>query len=116
MSASTLTHMQRRYIWLAGSHPNLMLMQGRGYRSPRTAYGIDQEAGELVVFGYSNPPMWMVRRGLLRAGQAPRSFVLTDQGEAAFRQLLITGAGMNINKQIREVKLAPRQLRGFPND
>ena len=29
-----LTDMQKRYVWLAGSYPALLLMQGRGYRPP----------------------------------------------------------------------------------
>lgn len=95
--------MQKRYIWLAGSFPSLIVIQGRGYRSQRTMYRLKHDDGELVIFGYSNPCFWLENRGIFRAGQAPHSYVLTDEGERLFRQLLASGAGMKINQQIREV-------------
>ena len=102
-----MTDMQKRYVWLAGSYPQLLLRQGRGYRTRQTKYAIDEDAGELVVFGYSNPLYFMEGRHFRRS-QAPHCYVLTDAGEYAFKHLLATGAGLKINHQIRETRLAPR--------
>lgn len=98
-----LTDMQKRYVWLAGSYPALLLVQGRGYRTPQTMYRIDEEAGELTIFGYSNPCYFLEGRGIVRKGQAPHSYNLTEDGERLFQQLLVSGAGEAINRQIRQV-------------
>lgn len=102
----TLTFMQERYLWLAGSYPNLLLVQGRGKRSARLLYAIDDD--ELIVFGYSSPGMFLVNRGLLRRGQMLGSYVLTDEGEAEFRRLVATGAGLRINPGLRKVEIVKR--------
>tara|TARA_R110002167_G_scaffold12963_6_gene54897 strand:+ start:6862 stop:7200 length:339 start_codon:yes stop_codon:yes gene_type:complete len=107
MKAPKLTDMQKRYIWLAGSRPELLLVQGRGYRTRQTQYAIDLDAGELIVFGYSNPCYFMEGR-FFRRGQAPRSYILTDDGESAFNHLLRTGQGLRLNQQVRECQLKPR--------
>lgn len=104
MSLSKLTDMQKRYIWLAGSYPELLLIQGRGYRTKKTLYAINRDAGELVVFGYSNPCYFMEGR-YFRKGQAPGSYILTDLGEDTFKRLLASGAGLDINRQIAEGRL-----------
>lgn len=101
-----LTPMQKRYIWLAGSNPDMILGQGRGVRSGgRLRYAFDDDAGEIVVFGYSNPPWFLVQRGLFRPLQAPHTYTLTEEGEKIFRKLVLDGEGMTINSEIREVKL-----------
>ncbi len=56
MSERPLTDMQKRYLWLMGSFPDRIMVQGRGYRSEKTKYALNFE-GELVIFGYSNPSM-----------------------------------------------------------
>lgn len=99
-----LTKMQQRYIWLAGSFPSLVVVQGRGYRQPRTMYHVDQDAGEITIFGYSYPLYFLVRRGLFRRLQAPGAYTLTDQGETQFQQMLIRGDGGRLNDEIREVR------------
>lgn len=99
-----LTAMQRRYVWLAGSFPSLILVQGQGKRTRRTLYRVREDEGELVVFGYSYPPYLM--GSLLRKLQAPHSYVLTEEGERLFREMLASGAGLEINRQIREVSPA----------
>jgi hypothetical protein len=58
---------------------------------------------ELVIFGYSNPPYFMEIRGLMRRGQAPHSWVLTDAGEAEYQRMLANGDGLDINQEIRLV-------------
>jgi len=97
----SLTDMQKRYIWLMGSFPGKVMVQGRGYRTAKTMWRDDGE--ELVIFGYSNPPEWLERRGLIRSLQAPRTYTLTDAGEAEFKRMLARGDGLWINRQIREV-------------
>jgi hypothetical protein len=104
-AVSELSEMQKRYIWLMGSYADRIMVQGRGKRSRRLLYAFHGD-DELVLFGYSNPPMWLVTRGLIRALQAPRTYTLTDLGEAAFNKLLISGAGMKINREIKEVEVA----------
>lgn len=99
--------MQKRYIWLAGSYPDLLLIQGRGRRSQKTLYALDRPSGELVLFGYSDPCYFMLDR-YFRRGQAPNSYILTEQGEEVFNRLLRTGEGLEINEQIFETRLAPR--------
>lgn len=102
-----LTDMQKRYLWLAGSYPNRVLVQGRGRRSPRLLYALNIPE-EVVVFGYSNPMMWLVQRGLFRALQAHNTYTLTEEGEAEFRRLLASGAGLRLNAQIKETRVAER--------
>lgn len=96
-----LTATQARYVWLAGAYPDRVLVQGRGKRSPRLLYAINRP-GEIVVFGYGNPMMWLVNRGLFRGLQARNTYTLTEKGEAEFRRLLSAGAGLKLNKEIRE--------------
>lgn len=107
MKAVKLTAMQKRYIWLAGSFPELVVRQGRGYRSPQTLYAIDRDTEELVIFGSSNPLNFMEGR-LFQRTQAPGTYTLTDAGEDAFRRLVATGQGLELNRQIRKVTLRPR--------
>lgn len=104
---SGLTDVQRAYIWLAGSHPHRIVRQGRGYRGRPIKYGFLGEE-ELVLFGYSTPLLWLENRRLFRKLQAPGSYSLTDEGEAAFRKLLASGAGLDLNRLVREVTVAPR--------
>lgn len=108
---TSITNMQKRYIWLAGSYSKLVLVQGRGYRSMPTKYGIDEEMGQLVVFGYSNPPEFLERRGIFRKLQMLTCYVLTEKGEGLFRQLLVNGAGTKLNKEVKEVKLKNNNAR-----
>lgn len=102
-----LTDMQKRYLWLAGSFPDRVLVQGRGKRSPKLLYAINIP-DEIVVFGYSNPMMWLVQRGLFRKLQANNTYTLTDEGEAEFRRLLASGAGLRLNPMLRETRVAER--------
>lgn len=39
----------------------------------------------------------------------PGARVLTEKGELEFKRLLVSGAGMKINKAIRQVEVAPRK-------
>lgn len=99
--------MQKRYIWLAGSFPALAVVQGRGYRVPRTMFNVDADAGELTVFGYGDPLYFLVGRGLFRKMQAHGTYTLTETGEAAFQQMLVRGDGGWLNDEIREVRKKP---------
>ena len=90
-----LSKMQRRYIWLAGSHPRLVTVQGQGRRTERLLYGIDEKASELVLFGYGTPLFFMVNKGLFRGLQAPHAYTLTESGETAYAQLLARGGVLN---------------------
>lgn len=100
---ANLSDMQKRYIWLAGSFPDRVLVQGRGKRSPRLLYALNIPE-EIVVFGYSNPMLWLVNRGLFRRLQARNMYAMTDEGEAIFRKMHASGAGERINAGIREVQ------------
>ncbi len=104
---SRLTARQQQYIWLVGSHPELVATQGRGYRGRELRYGIDD--GELVIFGYSTPFLWLKNGGLVRTlANNPRGYVLTDAGEKEFQRLLLNGFGAKVADILREVKVAPR--------
>lgn len=102
-----LTLRQQQYLWLAGSYPDKIMVQGKGYRSEKLMYGIRED--ELIIFGYSDPLHWLCNRGLVRKMGNARAYVLTDAGEDAFRRLLIAGAGLKLNAGIREVQVAPRR-------
>lgn len=105
----SLTLRQRQYIWLMGSHPDKIAVQGRGYRTKLLGYGIDED--ELVIFGYSEPFLWLRNRGLVRRLENHlRAHVLTDLGEQEFRKLLASGAGGKLNEGIREVRVAPPKV------
>lgn len=99
-----LSKRQKEYIWLAGSYPDKITVQGRGYRTARLKYGIKDD--ELVIFGYSTPLLWLERRGLFRKLANANAYVLTDDGEQAFRELLLKGDGGDINQQLLEVQVA----------
>lgn len=43
---SALTPRQQQYIWLIGSHPELIAVQGRGKRTRELLYGIDENDGD----------------------------------------------------------------------
>ncbi len=102
----SLTARQKQYIWLMGSHPHKVAVQGRGYRSKELLYGIDESTDELVIFGYSEPFLWLRNRGLVRRlANHPKGHVLTDEGEAVFGKLLLAGFGATA--PIRKVKVAP---------
>lgn len=104
----SLTARQKQYIWLMGSYPDKVAMQGRGYRSPELKYGIDGH--ELVIFGYSTPLLWLRNRGLVRRLQDMRYHELTEEGRAVFQRLLLDGFGASA--PVREVKVAPRNAVG----
>lgn len=106
----SLTLMQKRYIWLAGSHPDKVVVQGRGKRSRKLLYGI--EGDELVLFGYSNPMTWLVARDLFRPLQASNAFTLSGAGEDIFLRLQLDGEGLKITEVIEEVRVARRQKGG----
>lgn len=107
IATANLSDMQKKYVWLAGSYPSRVLTQGRGRRSPRLLYALNLP-DEIVVFGYSNPMIWLVNRGLFRKLQGHQMYTLTDEGEACFRRLLVSGAGMKINDGIEEVRASER--------
>ena len=93
--------MQRAYVWLAGAHPDKICVQGRGHRTAALHYGIDGD--ELVLFGYSNPLYWLEPRGIFRKLGNANAYVLTDAGEAEYRRLLLSGAGLEINPRVELV-------------
>lgn len=101
-----LTLRQRQYLWLAGSHPDKIVVQGKGYRTKELMYGIEDD--KLIIFGYSDPLFWLSNRGLVRKLGNARAYVLTDAGENAYRMLLVRGAGLELNRAIRQVEVAPR--------
>jgi hypothetical protein len=101
--------MQKRYIWLAGSFPDLVIAQGRGQRGPVTYYNLDHDNQVLTIFGYSNPLRWLAGRGLVRELQGHNKFTLSEAGEAAFRKLLLAGDGGALNAATHHAKLKPRQ-------
>lgn len=98
-----LTDRQQQYLWLMGSFADKIAVQGRGYRTKRLLYGVKDD--ELVIFGYSNPLYWMEGRGLVRKLQNANAYVLTDDGERAFQQMLVRGAGLRINQNIKEARV-----------
>lgn len=103
----SLTARQKQYIWLMGSFPSKLAVQGRGQRSPELKYGFYED--EMVIFGYSEPFLWLRNRGLVRRLENhPHAHVLTDEGEKVFQRLLLNGFGMKA--PVREVKVAPRKL------
>lgn len=107
-----LTPMQQRYIWIAGSFPALIVAQGRGRRGDgRLRYAIDEEAGRVVIFGYQDPIFYLINRGFFRRLQELNTYALTDEGNAAFRKMLLDGAGARLNKEIHEVRLAPKSSK-----
>lgn len=83
-----MSPMQKRYIWLMGSYAHCQMFQGQGKRSRKLKYAVDGD--ELIIFGYSMPPYFMLGRWL-KKGQAPNSYSLTDEGERAFNMLLSKG-------------------------
>lgn len=99
-----LTLMQKRYIWLAGSYPDKIVVQGRGKRSRKLLYALDDD--ELVLFGYSYPMQWLVQRDLFRPLQARHTFTLTGAGEDIFARLHATGEGGKLNDLIEKVRVA----------
>ena len=101
---SALSPMQRRYIWLAGSYPKFALVQGLGYRTQYLKYTLNEDVGQVIVFGYQNPAYFLEGRGLLRKLQSRNHYTLTDEGESAFRGLLVAGAGIRINTEIELVR------------
>jgi hypothetical protein len=105
-----LSPTQRRYVWLAGSFPARVVQQGRGVRrargakgQPVTLYALNIP-DTLVIFGYCHPLYFMESLGLFRRLQDARQYTLTDVGEAEFRRLLAKGAGLELNRGIREVE------------
>lgn len=106
---SGLTARQKQYIWLMGSHPDKIAVQGRGYRTGDLHYGFDDD--ELVIFGYSEPFLWLRNRGLVRRLENHmKGHVLTELGEQVYGRLLLAGFGAAA--PIREVKVVPRALAG----
>lgn len=101
--------MQKRYLWLAGSYPARILVQGQGKRSRKLRYELYGD-DELVVFGYSNPPEWLVRRDLLRPLQARHSYALTGAGEMILEQLHAKG-GIS-SDEFEEVRVRPTETEG----
>lgn len=88
-----LSEMQKRYIWLMGSFPKLQMFQGQGIRlwrktQGRLCYAVTED--ELFIFGYSNPPYFMVGKWLDK-GQAPNSYNLNKAGQDAFNAMLASG-------------------------
>lgn len=98
-----LTDRQQQYLWLVGSYADKIAVQGRGYRTQRLMYGIRDD--ELVIFGYSSPFYFLEGRGLVRKLDNANAYVLTDDGERAYREMLVRGAGMKINRSIKEVQV-----------
>lgn len=98
-----LSDMQKKYIWLAGSFPNHLVEQGRGKRTPKLLYAIDDNGPDniLVIFGYSSPLKWLAHRGLFRSLQDPRYYTLTEAGQAAFERLLIPGLSSTLFHETR---------------
>lgn len=87
----SLTLRQKQYIWLMGSYRHLVMVQGRGKRDRDLLYAVDEDAEELVIFGYSNPPYWLVQHCLIRPLQAPNTYTLTGAGDEIFEQLQAAG-------------------------
>lgn len=104
-----LTDRQKQYIWLMGSFPKKIAVQGRGYRTDRLMYGIQDD--ELVIFGYSSPLFWLENRGLVRRLGNANAYVLTETGERAFKDLHVRGAGLSINRSIRKVTVKVEEGR-----
>lgn len=96
-----ITDRQKQYIWLLGSFPQKIGIQGRGYRTERLMFGLTED--EIVFFGYSFPLEFLSRRGLVRKLQNAQAYVLTTEGEIVFQQLLVRGEGMTLNRKIRQV-------------
>src|SRR6478736_9717116 len=100
----SLSPMQKKYIWLAGSFPARVVEQGRGKRTRKLLYALDGD-DTLVIFGYSSPLKWLVLRDLFRELQEPGKYVLTGAGEQVFEQLRNPGM---ISTDFQEVQVKPR--------
>lgn len=97
----SLTPRQKQYIWIMGSYPERIAIQGRGYRTKVLGYGLVGE-DELYIFGYGTPFLWLDNRGLTRPlANNRKARVLTDEGERVFQRLLLAGFGADA--PIREV-------------
>lgn len=100
-----VTARQKQYVWLMGSHPNKIAVQGRGSRSRELRYGVSDE--ELVIFGYGEPFLFLRCRGLARPmANYPRGYALTDAGQALYNRLLLAGFGAGA--PIRQVKVGAK--------
>lgn len=100
-----LTDRQKQYIWLAGSHPDRVLVQGAGRKSLRLLYSLDRE-GEIVVFGYSNPAYFLSQRGLFLRLHGRHRYRLAAPGEREFRKMLANGDGLVLDAAIEKVDLS----------
>jgi hypothetical protein len=99
MSQVKLTAMQRRCIWVAGSHPDRKLLQGRGCRGGPLRWGLHGD-DSVVVFGYGQPLFFLQGRGLLEKLDW-QSYRLTEAGRSAYDGLL-AGGGV-CSTELREV-------------
>lgn len=97
----SLSPMQKKYIWLAGSYPTRIAEQGRGRRTPKLRYALTDDGERLVLFGYSNPMEWLVHRGLFRPLQERHTYALTGAGEAVFEQLKVNGVSSEHFEQVK---------------
>jgi hypothetical protein len=103
---TSLTDMQRRYIWLAGSHPGRKIIQGRGERfAITTLYGLHGN-DEIVIWGFSDPARHLVGRGLFRKLDAPNTYAMTEVGRGLYLRMMADGEGVELNRQVRQVKVA----------
>lgn len=76
-----LTERQKQYIWLAGSHADRIVVQGRGYRTRELLYALNIE-GQIAIFGYGSPLYFLTNAGLFRRlDQGHGNYVLTDAGD-----------------------------------
>lgn len=102
-----LSPMQKRYIWLAGSFPGRMIVQGRGNRKGKLMYAVDER--KLTLFGYGTPIFFLANRGLLRKIDEREGYELTPEGKAAFDKLLASQAGLKLNDEVERVTIiSPR--------
>lgn len=60
----------------------------RGDRMGTRCVGYDEATGAAMMVAYSNPEFFLVRRGLLRPGNARHSYHITDAGRAAIAKAL----------------------------
>ena len=73
-------------------------------KEKRLMYAINDDSEELVLFGYQNPLHFLEERGFFRRQQSG-AFTLTDLGDAAFKEMLVRGAGADLNEQVIQVRL-----------
>lgn len=82
-----LTQTQHFILDEASCSPTGSVVFARGDRKGTRCAGVDNLDRPIIV-AYSNPEYFLLRRGLLQAGNEPHVYCITDAGRAALRGAL----------------------------